>query len=160
MSNDIRLIYLESGYDRKSITHTIPVLNGYQNGVCFYCGEQIEGKIHVDHVIPRQVIYHDEIWNLVLSHEFCNLQKSDYLPSMVYVEKLIVRNEHFISSKHPISNKLVEKLGKTPIARKKYILKVYEDVKTVLGGATWEGIRGYNPMTDTFYKTFIRSLKL
>lgn len=39
-------------------------------------------------------------------------------------------------------------------------MKVYEDVKIVLGGATWEGIRGYNPMTDTFYKTFIRSLKL
>lgn len=95
MSNDIRRIYLESGYDRKSITHTIPVLNGYQNGVCFYCGEQIEGKIHVDHVIPRQVIFHDEIWNLVLSHEFCNLQKSDYLPSLIYVDKLIARNEHF-----------------------------------------------------------------
>ncbi|WP_243508537.1 HNH endonuclease [Cytobacillus oceanisediminis] len=128
--NNIRRIYLAKGHERRDITHTRPVLNGYQNGVCFYCGEKMnENDIHVDHVIPRQMVYHDEIWNLVLSHTFCNLQKNDSLPSINYIEKLIVRNEHFIINNHPIKNKLIDQLGKTPQQRRKYIMKVYEDAK-------------------------------
>lgn len=157
--NDIRLFYLSKGYERKNITGTIPVLNGYQNGICFYCGEPMEGHdIHVDHVIPRQVIYHDEIWNLVLAHAFCNEQKSDALPSRKYIYKLIERNEHFIASNHPIKNQLIKALGRTIIERKRYVERVYEDVKLVIP-YTWEGIRGYNPDTDAFYKTFVRSLR-
>jgi hypothetical protein len=97
--NDVRQFYLSRGYQRTDITQTRPVLNGYQNGVCFYCGEVMpEGDVHVDHVIPRQLVCHDEIWNLVLAHGFCNEQKTDSLPGPEYVEKLLVRNEHFISS--------------------------------------------------------------
>lgn len=52
-------------------------INGYQNGVCFNCDESIEiDDIHVDHVVPRQFVYHDEVWNLVLAHSFCNQQKA------------------------------------------------------------------------------------
>ncbi|NCC82265.1 MAG: HNH endonuclease [Clostridia bacterium] len=157
--NDIRNIYLSKGYERQNITGTIPVLNGYQKGICFYCGESMEGHdIHVDHVIPRQVIYHDDIWNLVLAHAFCNEQKSDALPSIKYINKLIERNEHFIASNHPIKNKLILTMGKTIKERKNYVYKVYNDVKVVIP-YTWEGIRGYNPDTDEFYKSFIRSLK-
>lgn len=76
LMNDIRNIYLVNGHERTDITKNREVLNGYQNNVCFYCGELIsEDDVHVDHVIPRQFLYHDEIWNLVLSHEFCNMQK-------------------------------------------------------------------------------------
>ena len=25
-------------------------------------------SMHVDHLIPRQIINHDEIWNLVIAH--------------------------------------------------------------------------------------------
>ena len=157
--NDIRNIYLSTGYERRNITGTIPVLNGYQKGVCFYCGESMAGyEIHVDHVIPRQVIYHDEIWNLVLAHAFCNEQKSDALPSRKYIYKLIERNEHFIASNHPIRNQLIQTMGKSFLERKRFVEKVYEDVKQVIP-YTWEGIRGYNPETDAFYKSFIRSLR-
>jgi 5-methylcytosine-specific restriction endonuclease McrA len=158
LANDVRRIYLVTGYERKNITNLIPVLNGYQKGICFYCGESLEGhKIHVDHVMPRQVIYHDEIWNLVLAHEFCNEQKSDSLPSVKYIHKLIDRNEHFIASNHPIKNDLIQTLGNTAELRKKYILHIYEDVKKVIP-YTWEGIKGYNPETDEFYKSFIKSI--
>jgi hypothetical protein len=75
-----------------------------------------------------------------------------------YIEKLIVWNEHFIASNHPIKNKLIEQLGATPMKRRKYIEKVYEDAQIVLGPA-WHGIPGYNPSTDLFYKTFIRSFQ-
>ena len=156
---DIRLEYLSKGYPRKDITNTIPVLNGYQNGVCFYCGETLDSsKIHVDHVLPRSVLEHDEIWNLVLAHEFCNEQKSDLLPPKIYIDKLIERNEYFIQSRHPITTELINHLGNTFDKRKKFILKAYEDCKIVKGYKyTWDGIRGYNPGTDEFYKTLIRN---
>jgi len=154
--NDIRKFYLEKGYDRTNITHTIPVLNGYQDDICFYCGEEMNlSQVEVDHVIPRQLIQHDEIWNLVLAHGFCNSQKEDALPPKEYIEKLIIRNEHFIKSDHPIKDKLIKCLGDSPKKRRKKIYKVYEDAMIVLG-FTWEGMRGYNPSTDEFYKTFIR----
>lgn len=156
--NDIRQFYLSKGYARTDITHTRPVLNGYQNGVCFYCGELMAGDdVHVDHVIPRQLLYHDEIWNLVLAHNFCNLQKSDSLPGPAYIQKLIDRNEHFIASNHPIKKRLIQQMGKTHIERNRFVWKTYEDAKTVIR-YTWEGIKGYNPQTDPFYKTFVRSL--
>jgi hypothetical protein len=159
LANDIRLIYLAQGYERKDITSTVGVLNGYQKGICFYCGESMEGHdVHVDHVLPRQVIYHDEIWNLVLAHAFCNEQKSDTLPSRKYIDKLIERNEHFIASNHPIKNQLIDNLGKTVLERQRTVYKVYEDIKVVIPW-TWEGIKGYNPDTDLFYKSFIRSMK-
>lgn len=157
--NDVRKFYLSKGYERTSVTHTIPVLNGYQQDVCFYCGEHMHKDIHVDHVIPRQFINHDEIWNLALAHGLCNERKSDYLPGIDYIEKLIERNEHFIKSNHPISNKLIAKLGNTPTRRRKYVMTVFEDARFVLGG-TWEGIMGYNPSTDIFYKTFIRGVRM
>ena len=122
LESDIRALYLLSGYERTDITDTIPVLNGYQKGTCFYCAESMLGHdIHVDHVIPRQLIYHDEIWNLVLAHGFCNQQKSDALPSRKYIEKLILRNEHFIASNHPIRGKLIATMGSTQKARKQFV---------------------------------------
>ena len=107
--------------------------------------------------MPRQLLQHDEIWNLVLAHQFCNEQKSDSLPSRPYIDKLIQRNEYFIVSNHPIKNKLVAQLGASQKKRKDYILSRYEDAKTVIG-YTWEGIKGYNPSTDVLYKAFIRGL--
>lgn len=158
LGNDIRRFYLERGYKRSNIANLAPVLNGYQNGICFYCGEVMrDSDIHVDHVIPRQLIMHDEVWNLVLAHGFCNEQKSDALPSLYYVEKLIQRNESLIMSNHPLKKQLIATLGKGPSVRKQYVLRVYEDARTVLR-YTWEGIRGYNPATDPFYKSFVRSI--
>lgn len=154
--NDIRRIYLESGYDRKDITNTIPVLNGYQKGICFYCSEEMKPEhIHVDHVIPRQLIYHDEIWNLVLAHSFCNEQKSDLLPGVCYIDKLIQRNEYLIASNHPLKSKLIKQLGKDSHLRGQYVTKVYDDAKIVIGN-TWKGVRGYNLSSDPFYKSFVR----
>lgn len=158
LESEIRALYLLDGYERTNITDTVPVLNGYEKGACFYCGESMLGHdIHVDHVIPRQLIFHDEIWNLVLAHGFCNQQKSDALPSRKYIEKLIFRNEHFIASNHPIRGKLIATLGATKNQRRQFVERVYSHAKMVLP-YTWEGIRGYNPDTDEFYKSIIRGL--
>jgi 5-methylcytosine-specific restriction endonuclease McrA len=157
LDNDVRAIYLAKGYERRPITHLIPVLNGYQSGVCFYCGEMMMHDIHVDHVMPRQFVYHDEIWNLVLAHGFCNAQKSDALPGGEYIEKLIQRNEHFIASNHPIKPRLIRELGRTPTIRARYIYAVYADARLAIR-ITWEGLRGYQPATDPFYKSIVRSI--
>ena len=156
--NDIRLFYLSQGYERTNITHTRPVLNGYQQGRCFYCGElMLEGDVHVDHLIPRQVLYHDEVWNLVLAHSFCNQKKMDALPAMHFLSQLHIRNEHFIASNHPIRAKIIAQLGATTQQRWRKLKVCYEDARLVLG-VPWEGFRGYDPSEDIFYREIIRRL--
>ena len=47
--NDLRKFYLLKGYERTDVTKTRPVLNGYQKGICFYCGELMgDDAVHVD----------------------------------------------------------------------------------------------------------------
>lgn len=75
LANDIRETYIENGYERTTLTGNVPFLSGYQGNVCFYCGEVMHTDIHVDHLLPRQVMNHDEIWNLVLAHGDCNMLK-------------------------------------------------------------------------------------
>jgi hypothetical protein len=79
------------------------------------------------------------------------------LPGKEYLDKLIERNEHFICSNHPIKNQLISQLGRTPNIRKKFVYKVYENAKLAIP-YTWHGIKGYNPATDPFYKSFVSSL--
>jgi len=156
MENDIRAIYLKTGYERTNITQNVPFLNGYQNGMCFYCGDPLAGyEVHVDHCIPRQLIQHDELWDLVLAHRFCNLQKEDLLPGRRYLEKLIARNEHIVASNHPARQKIIDKLGSTSAQRSATTNQVYAHAELVLGGS-WEGIRGYDPEQDSTFKKFLR----
>nr|WP_255537884.1 HNH endonuclease [Motiliproteus sp. SC1-56] len=158
LANDIREIYLASGYDRKPLTHNIQFLQGYQGNTCFYCGQPMDGKIHVDHLLPRQVISHDEVWNLVLSHGDCNLQKGDYLVGPHFVEKLIKRNENIMGSNHPWKQKIATQLGTTPRRRRSKTERHYENMKSVLGRYYWGGTEGYNPATDPFYTRLITVL--
>ncbi len=159
LSNDLRLIYLENGYKRKNITNNIPFLQGYQGNICFYCGEPVQaGDIHVDHVLPRQIMHHDEIWNLVLSHSFCNEHKSDKLVGDHYMRKLIARNENIVGSNHPWKKKIMGTLGKTPDIRRSNLQKHYDNARSVLGAHYWGGLPSYNPSTDPFYKKMITVL--
>ncbi|MDR3502170.1 MAG: HNH endonuclease domain-containing protein [Legionella sp.] len=159
LSNDLRQIYLENGHKRKNLTKNIPFLQGYQGNTCFYCGEPVLGEdIHVDHVLPRQVIHHDEIWNLVISHSFCNQLKSDKLVGSHYIQKLIARNENIMGSNHPWKKKIMISLGKTPEIRRAEIQKHYYMVKDILGTHYWGGVPNYHPETDQFYKQLITVL--
>jgi len=152
--NDIRVIYLASGTRRTNLTSNIPFLQGYQGNVCFYCGAPIEaGDCHVDHLLPRQVLRHDELWNLVLAHSLCNAQKLDRLVGPHFIAKLISRNENIMGSNHPWKKKIVEALGTTPQARAKKIHWHYDNVKVVVGATNyWGGSDSYNPSTDPFLK--------
>jgi hypothetical protein len=159
LSNDVRDVYLENSYTRTNITGNIPFLQGYQGNTCFYCGERIGDKdVHVDHVLPRQFIQHDEIWNLVLSHSICNMNKNDSLIGKHYLEKLIARNENIMGSNHPWKKKIADALGDTPLKRNKSILFHYDNAKIVLNYNYWENSPSYNRETDPFFKRLITKL--
>lgn len=148
-------LLVHPGGQRKSLTNNIPFLQGYQGNVCFYCGEPMAAtEIHVDHVLPRQVVHHDELWNLVLAHSLCNERKSDYLVPAPYMEKLIARNENIIGSSHPWKRKLIEQLGDSRTRRAASAMKQFDNVKAVLGPRWWEN-PAYNPATDHFYRRLI-----
>lgn len=158
LANSIRDIYIANGYSRRDLTPNIPFLQGYQGNQCFYCSEPINDAIHVDHVLPRQVLQHDEIWNLVLAHEFCNLQKEDRLVGEHFVQKLVARNENIMGSNHPWKKKIVAALGTTPAQRAKATREHYGNVCNVLGWNYWGGRADYNPKTDPFYSRLITVL--
>jgi len=156
--NDIRDIYLQSGYERTLLTHNISFLKGYQGNTCFYCAEPLLDDVHVDHVLPRQVLNHDEIWNLVLAHGHCNLLKSDRLVGPHFIQKLVARNENIMGSNHPWKHKISTALGGTAKRRSSNITKHYENTKLVLGSNYWGGSESYNPETDQFYRRLITVL--
>jgi CRISPR/Cas system Type II protein with McrA/HNH and RuvC-like nuclease domain len=152
-------MYIISGYERKPLSGNIPFLEAYQGNICFYCAMEIDDSdIHVDHVLPRQVIKHDEIWNLVLSHSLCNLHKDDFLVGKHYIEKLTCRNENIMGSNHPWKEKIASTLGLTKKARLKTTLKHYENVRIALNSRYWENSPSYNRETDPFYKRLITVL--
>lgn len=159
LSNDIREIYLSKGHARKCLSGNIPFLNGYQGDTCFYCGEPMAANdIHVDHVLPRQVIHNDEVWNLVLSHSYCNTSKSDKLVGPHYIEKLIARNENIMGSNHPLKAKIEKELGSTPLKRRHKLQWHYGNVKDVIGLNYWGGTSGYKLDNDVFFKKLITRL--
>ena len=159
LTNDLREIYLSNGYSRTNITKNIPFLQGYQCNICFYCSEGIKmDDIHVDHVLPRQFIQHDEIWNLVLSHDICNLHKSDSVIGKHYLEKLIARNENIMGSNHPWKKKIENALGSTALKRAKSTWNYYEDTRVALKNNFWENSPSYNRENDPFFKKLITKL--
>ncbi|MFW6298070.1 MAG: HNH endonuclease domain-containing protein [Bacillota bacterium] len=60
---------------------------------CFICGEPIDGKTEIHHVIPWSYMYSDDIWNLVLTHKSCNLKKSNQTPDENEIKRLQERNQ-------------------------------------------------------------------
>ncbi len=162
LANDIRNIYLQSATERKNLTTQVPFLQGYQGNICFYCGETLAGAAtHVDHVLPRQVLQNDEIWNLVLSHDHCNISKLDSLVGLHYIEKLHKRNENIMRSNHPWKKKIEIALGSTDAKRKSKLMWHYENIKNVIGhNHYWGGVKNYNPESDPFYRKFISQISL
>lgn len=156
LNNDLRLIYIENGTERTNLTQNIPFLQGYQGNTCFYCSESIgRGDIEVDHVLPRQVVQHDEIWNLVLAHSLCNGQKIDRLVGPHFVQKLISRNENIMGSNHPWKKRIESALGNSSAKRKKTTKTHYDNVSQILGWNFWGGDAGYSPEGDPFFRRLI-----
>lgn len=61
--------------------------------VCFYCNKKLGKSAHLDHVIPWDFIKSDDLWNFVFSCPSCNSSKSNSIPDIEYLDKLIQRNK-------------------------------------------------------------------
>lgn len=156
---DEHLQYVRNKEKRTNLTKLIPVLQGYQQNQCFYCGQELYNPIHVDHVIPYQAIQHNEIWNLVLAHEFCNEDKSDNIPQKHFIASLISRNEFVLKSDLPLKDELKKVLGKTSTERRINIEKDYGFAKRKIV-RMWRGKEDFDPQRITSYKKLVRTLGL
>jgi len=149
---DEKLEWLIHTTKRTNITSFIDVLQGYQQGKCFYCGDEMDGAIEVDHVIPRQALGHDEVWNLVLAHKFCNQDKSDNLPPKPFIEALFVINEYVMDSNLPLREHLRLAVKKTPAERWNQIQEAYKFANKKIGDRFWGGNKSYDPRENPHYK--------
>jgi 5-methylcytosine-specific restriction endonuclease McrA len=123
---DERYEHFRNKKTRTNITKFRDVLSGYQSDTCFYCAGEIHGTSEVDHVIPHKVVGHDDIWNLVLAHVFCNQEKSDKMPAKKFVDRLISRNEDVLHSDLPLKEHLKLVVGETPKKRQEKIETAYQ----------------------------------
>ncbi len=63
---------------------------------CFYCGKKLENigrGVHVDHFIPWSYVKDDKLWNFVLACPQCNEKKNNRIPTEMYLDMIIKRNE-------------------------------------------------------------------
>ncbi len=148
--------YIINKEERKNLTPLRYVLDQYQHNTCFYCGEELYEPIHVDHVIPYQAILHNQIWNLVLSHESCNEDKLDFIPSMKFIEKLKERNEFVLKSDLPLKQLLKKDLGNSYQERMKQVDKQYDYAKRKII-RMWRGKNDYDPSEDENWKKYVRA---
>lgn len=84
---------------RKPLSKWLPALSKMQSNKCFYCEGQIRSKPHIDHFLPWSFVFEDKAWNLVMCCKICNLQKSDQLPSELYLRKILLRNRNLLSTR-------------------------------------------------------------
>jgi len=127
MTWDEKKEWIRNGANRTNITKFEPALSGYQDDKCFLCGESYQDRpIEVDHLISHDIVGHDEIWNLEITHEFCNQDKSDDIPHRQYIDQIIKRNEAIMASEHPLRQKLELEAGKTPQERRSRVENAYK----------------------------------
>lgn len=127
---------------RIGISSCRDALNGYQKGLCFYSRTPISlnrlslDLCDVDHFLPHTLCQFSEfssiningVWNLVLSSKACNRGeggKFAKVPKVRFLEKLHERNEHYISSHHPLRETIINQTGQTERDRRQFLQKTY-----------------------------------
>jgi 5-methylcytosine-specific restriction endonuclease McrA len=136
---------------RRRVTNPRPALNGYQKGSCFYCGQHIDPipgspfTADVDHFFPHALMSRgvqidlDHVWNLVLACSGCNRGlggKFARLPHPSLLERLHRRNEHLITSHHPLRETLMSTTGST-VSERVGFLRNTARLADETGGRTW-----------------------
>lgn len=151
-------LYIQSDQmKRVDVSNARDALSGYQKGKCFYCRNDYSliknspNICHVDHFLPHiDKLYHtpaniNGVWNLVLACNTCNgaSEKGVKVPTDTYLNRLHNRNEHYITSKHPLAETIVNQTGNTKDDRISFLKKHYQialDNRIV----TWQPSETYN----------------
>jgi hypothetical protein len=145
-------LFLESDLMRRiDITSARDALNGYQKGKCFYCCRDIsvvsgsDSICHVDHFLPH--LHKREhlpaningVWNLVLSCQTCNgtSEKGSKVPDLDFLSRLHKRNEHYISSNHPLAETIINQCGDSINDRKSFLREHYRIAKDLSPISQW-----------------------
>ena len=149
-------IYVIRNDIRTNLTRFKSAFSSYQQDKCFYCGVELFEPSEVDHVIPFDLLGHNELWNLVVAHKECNRRKWKHLVGQHFIENLINRNEFVIKSHLPLHKEIQSELGITYDERRKKIIDIYNFAKNEKGLSMWEGNSNYDPRNDSFYKEWIR----
>ncbi len=143
IKHDIKdgILYLRTNtMKRIDVTSSREALNGYQKGKCFYCNNEIsiipgsDRLCQVDHFLPHiNKLTHKDmningVWNLVLACKNCNgtNEKGTKVPETKYLEKLELRNEYYISSKHPLAETIINQTGKLKEQRDRFLKEQYK----------------------------------
>lgn len=147
------LLLPDAAHRRRAVTTSRNALNGYQRGVCFYCGTGIsltrgDFLAEVDHFFPHTLKKRgglgaavDGVWNLVLACRSCNRGtqgKLDQLPSLRLLERLHARNEFLITSHHPLRETLMLQTGASEAGRRDYLNRMFERARSALIHHGWE----------------------
>lgn len=110
------LMKVENVSKRSSLNEFYYLLTSIYYDKCFYCGKEIKRRdsAHVDHFIPWSFVQSDQLWNLVISCNTCNLSKNDKLAVKTFLDSLISRNEELLEN---------------PVFLKRHDMKVYKESK-------------------------------
>ncbi len=136
---------------RVDVTTARGALNGYQKGKCFYCCRDIsivsgdENVCHVDHVLPH---VHKKahlpaningVWNLVLACSTCNgaSEKGMRIAEKEFLYRLSMRNEFYISSKHPLAETIINQTGLKKSEREAFLRNHYQIAYDLNPAALW-----------------------
>jgi len=78
---------------------------------CIYTNEKLNAKFHLDHFLPWKFVAHNQIWNLIPTPAEINLNKSDLLPDLRYLEPASDAHLKLILfTKQKLSNKQFQKI--------------------------------------------------
>jgi hypothetical protein len=69
---------------------TLPELG---STTCFLCEKELASDFTLDHVVPFDFVYTDELWNLVPAHRVCNSTKGGKVGSVTLIQRLAARND-------------------------------------------------------------------
>lgn len=79
------------GAERTDLAPVRSDLRELQDGLCFYCREQLKSTPDVDHFLPWTRHPDDGIHNLVVAHRRCNNRKRDFLAAAPHVHTWTAR---------------------------------------------------------------------
>jgi 5-methylcytosine-specific restriction endonuclease McrA len=141
-------LYAPTRLRRSPITGVRDALSGYQDGRCAYCNDLFTDigtkRVAVDHVLPFVLMTRGwldgdlhQIWNLVLACYECNSAKRDLPPDKEWMCWLEERNEHLITSHHPLRETLSTQLGQDATLRREALARRHT-AATEMIRSTWK----------------------
>ena len=89
---------IEGSAERKNLSKYRKYLLPLHDGQCFYCGNRLEHKAHIDHFVPWVFVAEDKLWNLVPACPTCNSAKSSRLPMPDLLADICKRNSSIYAS--------------------------------------------------------------